>query len=268
LDAPTRPTRELPVSPPPQRTVPWTVRDAWLGLISLPFLIALLAGPLLYYQFATGSEVNAGLVLLVGEFAILGPVIWFAVRRKASLADLGFRRFPALGLLAGCAGLVLTYMAVMAFVAGIMLVCNALGIPLPDTSPALLLAQLPDPWLTFLVAVVAAPLTEELFFRAFFFTGLRQRFGWIWAALVSGVIFGLFHLEPLQFLPLAAFGILLAAVYQYTDSIWPPILLHAALNLVGLSAAYWLANSGLIGVSAPLPLALRLLVSAVPFLRV
>jgi membrane protease YdiL (CAAX protease family) len=54
----------------------------------------------------------------------------------------------------------------------------------------------------------------------------------------------LFHLEPLQFLPLTAIGFLLAVVYQYTGSIWPPILLHASINLIGVSAAYFIANSG------------------------
>lgn len=212
----------------------------------LPFLVLLVAGPLVLYQRQTNADLSMGLVLLVGEFAIILPVVWFALRRHASLADLGFRPFSAKALLAGCGGLLFTYMLVLSFLVFVVAVCLALDIPLPDTSPAALLAQLPDPWLTFLVAVVAAPLTEELFFRGFFFAGLRQRLGWVWAAAISGVIFGLFHLDPLQFVPLTVVGILLAAVYHYTNSIWLPIILHASLNLFGLSIAFWLVNSGLL----------------------
>ena len=85
--------------------------------------------------------------------------------------------------------------------------------------------------------VLAAPVSEELFFRGFLFGGLRGRMSFWGAAVVSGVVFGLVHLPggPLQVPPLAVFGVLLAWLYERTGSLWPPILMHAIQNAISFS---------------------------------
>ena len=81
-----------------------------------------------------------------------------------------------------------------------------------DTSVAALIA------VTLLVTVVA-PITEELFFRGYFFTALRSWKG-VWpAAIVTGLVFGLIHAgsaEPIFLVPLALFGFGLCVLYWRT----------------------------------------------------
>lgn len=85
-----------------------------------------------------------------------------------------------------------------------------------------------------LLVIVVAPLTEEIFFRGFFFAGLRPVMPWLVAAAISAGIWGLFHYTgPGSWgvvLQLAIFGLWLSWLYERTGSIWPPIGIHALNN--------------------------------------
>jgi membrane protease YdiL (CAAX protease family) len=85
-----------------------------------------------------------------------------------------------------------------------------------------------------LLIIVAAPLSEEIFFRGFLFGGFRKRLSFPLAALISAVIFGLFHYtgaSSIAVVPQLAFlGFALCAVYEETGSIYPTIALHMLNN--------------------------------------
>ena len=88
-----------------------------------------------------------------------------------------------------------------------------------------------------LVAVVMAPLFEEIVFRGFLFRGFANSWGWKWGALASGVVFALAHLQLDIFVPLAVLGVALAWVYRRTGSLWTCIVMHALFN--GIAVAAW-----------------------------
>jgi membrane protease YdiL (CAAX protease family) len=87
-----------------------------------------------------------------------------------------------------------------------------------------------------LLIVVAAPLSEEIFFRGFIFGGLRRRLRFAAAALISAAIFGIFHYTgagSLGVVPQLAFlGFALAWVYEETGSIYPTMAIHMVNNLL------------------------------------
>ena len=88
-----------------------------------------------------------------------------------------------------------------------------------------------------LLVALAAPLAEELFFRGFLFPALWRRMGWVAAAVVSGVVFGLVHAggTPVVFLaPLAVLGFLLCWLYRRTGSLLPGMGVHAFNNALAL----------------------------------
>jgi membrane protease YdiL (CAAX protease family) len=87
-----------------------------------------------------------------------------------------------------------------------------------------------------LVAVVMAPLFEEVVFRGFLFRGFANSWGWVWGAVVSSAIFGIAHLQLDVFVPLAALGFALAWVYRRTGSLWTCIAMHAIFNAVAVLA--------------------------------
>lgn len=92
-----------------------------------------------------------------------------------------------------------------------------------------------------IVAVVMAPLAEELYFRGFVFKGFANSWGWAWGAAASGAIFSLAHLQLTLFLPLFALGFGLAWVYHHTGSLWTSVTLHAIFN--GVAVLAWALTS-------------------------
>lgn len=85
-----------------------------------------------------------------------------------------------------------------------------------------------------ILAVAVAPFTEELFFRAFMFSGLAGRWGPWRAAGVSALVFMAAHLEPLSFPPLFVLGLLLAWLYHRTQALWAPMLVHFMNNSIAV----------------------------------
>lgn len=88
-----------------------------------------------------------------------------------------------------------------------------------------------------LVAVVMAPVFEEIVFRGFLFRGFANSWGWIWGAIASAVVFGFAHLQLDLFIPLAVLGFGLAWVYKRTGSLWTSITMHAVFN--GIAVLAW-----------------------------
>jgi membrane protease YdiL (CAAX protease family)/uncharacterized RDD family membrane protein YckC len=85
-----------------------------------------------------------------------------------------------------------------------------------------------------LLIILAAPISEEIFFRGFIFGGFRRRLSFPIAAILGAAIFGLFHYTgsgSLAVVPQLAFlGFALCWVYEKTGSIYPTIALHMVNN--------------------------------------
>jgi len=59
-----------------------------------------------------------------------------------------------------------------------------------------------------------------------------------WLAIIlSGLIFGLFHIRLTQFIPLALLGIIMAWMTIETRSIWPAVVAHFVNNAGSVLAA-------------------------------
>lgn len=90
-----------------------------------------------------------------------------------------------------------------------------------------------SPWQFALLAVataVGAPFVEEMFFRGMFLRVLRRRLSAVLSVIVCGVVFGLFHFEPLQFPALAVFGIIASVLAVVSGRLGPSIWLHIGFN--------------------------------------
>ena len=93
--------------------------------------------------------------------------------------------------------------------------------------------------LLFALAVVFAPLTEEIVFRGWIYTSLRASFG-CWAALLTtSVFFAAAHYESTHIYALVVFpiGLTLGALRETTGSLKAPICFHAFCNAVAYALA-------------------------------
>jgi membrane protease YdiL (CAAX protease family) len=92
-----------------------------------------------------------------------------------------------------------------------------------------------DVALAYLAVAVAAPIGEELIFRGILFRVARERWGWVRAAVLTGLFFGVAHWAPWHLFGLVALGLLLALLYHLTRSLLAPMLSHATYNLVSIT---------------------------------
>ncbi len=89
-------------------------------------------------------------------------------------------------------------------------------------------------------AIVIAPVSEELIFRGVIYSFIKQRGNARLALWVSSVLFAMVHLHPVGFLSFIFMAVVLAGIYERTQNILAPILLHSCFN--GLSFALIVAN--------------------------
>ncbi len=85
-----------------------------------------------------------------------------------------------------------------------------------------------------LLAGIAAPVAEEVFFRGFAYRILKQRFGVRGAIVSSALLFAAIHVDPVSQVPIFFIGIVLAWLYERTGSLAAPVGLHCANNLLTL----------------------------------
>jgi len=137
-------------------------------------------------------------------------------------------------LLAGIA----TFAIILPLITGIGYLCKlaltALGMPIDEQSLVDLFRNTSSPALLgalIFTAVVIAPMTEEVIFRAGLFRYLRTRIPrWI-AYVVPALVFSLLHSSIFAFVPLFAFGLALSYAYERTGRIAVPMIAHGLFNL-------------------------------------
>ena len=214
----------------------WPAWFAPVGLVAA--LGAALFGFVLVGAFAeaTGGDADSPgtvrMATLIQDAALVGVAVWLAATvGRPRPEQFGLRRPPFWGAL-GWAALGLVSYLVFAGAYTQLIAEPETQSTLEDlgaeSSTANLIA-------VGVMVIVLAPLVEEFFFRGFFYTALRGRFGVLAAAAIDGLVFGGIHAGTgLEAVPiLAALGFMFCLVYERTGSLWPVILLHALNNWVG-----------------------------------
>lgn len=219
--------------------VPWQGRQVMLGLalVGVAFLV-ISGGTVILERLGAGLAWGAWLGSHAIGLVILGAV-WLLGQSpgRMLLASLGLRRprtsWPLALFMAGAA-----LSVSIGFTALYALAMKPLGIDLllpPDVPRDVIFNGYAVVW-TFEALAGWTPLTEEIFFRGYVMPGLIARWGVTGAAVGSALIFSLFHLHPGVLAPIFFTGLLLAALYYYTGSLWPPVIAHAGQNTVALLA--------------------------------
>lgn len=94
------------------------------------------------------------------------------------------------------------------------------------------------PVMLFFMAVVPA-FCEETLFRGVVYGGYRKHGDKFVAVLLSGFLFGIMHMNLNQALYAFAIGVLLALLFEATDSIFPTMLFHFVYNAQSCCLMYF-----------------------------
>jgi len=90
-----------------------------------------------------------------------------------------------------------------------------------------------------ILAIVVAPVTEELLFRGILFAFVKQQGYPKLAMWGTALLFGALHLNLMTFVPLTFLGLVLAWLYDTTDNLVAPIFAHSLFNLANFFRAVW-----------------------------
>lgn len=97
----------------------------------------------------------------------------------------------------------------------------------------------------FLLAGLLVPLAEELFFRGVLYRFFRRGMGLWPAAILAGILFGIAHMNVMIGAAVVPLGILAAIVYEYSGSLWTPVVVHAVNNAPKILLLYLMLAFGL-----------------------
>ena len=214
-------------------------RVPWRPIESLPIAVVALAVTALLTAAIPPDGAGFLVVALAFEAALLsGPLLWIRLRYPGAMPALraiGPRPWKdlAIGFAAGLGLFAFTVIVVAPIVFGLLSLLSGEPV-IPPEQPVLP----EDPALVHLVlggivAIVAAPVGEEVFFRGFLHRALRPGLRFWPAALISGAAFAIFHGLVLLMPLFLVVGIGLAWIYERRGSLIASIAAHAAFNVVG-----------------------------------
>jgi membrane protease YdiL (CAAX protease family) len=239
--------------------VPWTLRQTVTGtaLTLVPWLIFAISAQLAAagakqpapHKLSPAVDLTSAVVVFIVSAVLeaiflIAPLIYASrtappelrgmARLRWMLEALGLRPtalVPAAWATAVAVGVIL--LSSYAYDA----IRQALHVPLKTNADTLLDQAKYEPYTvvaTLLVAVLVAPICEEIFFRGFLFPGLARGMA-IWGAVVvSALLFGIAHTDVGSFVVLVVIGVVLAVVRWRTNSLWPGVVVHTLNNAIAL----------------------------------
>lgn len=181
-------------------------------------LLALLVGNIL------PADCPEWLAFCVNDVVILAPIIIILIGKKTGLKEvLCFERIGIKDVLVTYIGAytllpiisflnVLTMLFAKNYVNG--MVMDIYSYPL---------------WLQLLLIAVMPALVEEFVFRGFFYGSYRRRHV-LGGALMSGLFFGLIHMNINQFAYAFVIGVVFCLLYEATGNFFIPVVAHFAIN--------------------------------------
>jgi uncharacterized protein len=245
----------------PQDNQPQTSPPVWkwtdvlmiVAGIALIFILGILSANL--YTQLTGQslvtdqgptiELSVALTALEA-IALIGAVYWLGLKRKNYTWEVVGLRNPGQRWLRYAVLIGLVVIPGSGLIA--ILVQQLLGLP-ADNPQLPFLA--PGGYTTFgaigmfLFGGVIVPFAEELFFRGVLYLWMRQRFGYWPAILVSSILFGILHGDISVGVAAAVLGLVLAWIYEKSQSLWTPVIIHVLNNAAKILLLYLLLATGI-----------------------
>jgi len=192
-----------------------------------------------------GSVASQFAFVMLAEAVIVAIIVWFLRFRKARIAAVGFKRRPRLTDLGW---VLVTFGAYFISVAVLTTLAKSLFHIDLDQKQELgfdTVASSTERLLAFISLVIVPPLVEEFMFRGFLFTGLRRKLPFIWAAMVTSVLFASLHLAEgaggllwVAGIDTFVLSLFLCLLRERTGNLWAGIALHALKNGIAFCYLY------------------------------
>ena len=208
----------------------WTA--GFLGSLAAVVVVVALLGLDLGGEDAS-SELTLGPLLLLQVplwIGLLGTPLLARTRGLRWKEQMGWRMRPA-DVPAGIAvGLLLQFVLLPLLYLPILEVFEDLDVEGPARELTEMAEAAPEVAALVFMTVIAAPLTEEVFFRGLLQGALRDRFGPVRAVVISSLAFAVVHFQVVQFPALLVIGVVHALLVLATRRLGAALWSHVAFN--------------------------------------
>jgi membrane protease YdiL (CAAX protease family) len=223
---------------------PATWNFAMLFKVGLLFIVVslLISGVLNVVQKYILTAWSFNFVMLLQttliDLACLVLMIKQIKNQKGGWASLGFR-IPENGFLKEVLYGFLGYCCVFPIfivTLGVLLIIVSLTGYEPEAHPLVnifLEEETRSPWVVYysvFLAIIIAPILEEVFFRGFCYNIFKKEWGVTLALMLSSSLFALIHQNIFAFLPIFALGFALAYLYEVRRSLVASVTMHIIHN--------------------------------------
>ncbi|MFA5867363.1 MAG: type II CAAX endopeptidase family protein [Actinomycetota bacterium] len=224
-----------------------STRKTWGTFDVIWSMSAVLGGifMLQYIRFGASALGNS-LYLTTSYLYIFFVVLVFTVVKYGNrLSDLGLKPLNPARALALAIG---WWFAIRVVILVYSVVVTTIAERFGARPPAELTSRVPELFgsgavgflLACLVAVFIGPIVEEIYFRGFIYPAFKRALGPWPAMILSGAVFGVFHVNPWLIFPTGLMGVIMAYLYEKEGSLAAPFFLHALNNLVSVVIVYTL----------------------------
>lgn len=197
-----------------------TVSDVWF-LVAVTILLVIYAGSMLQIRYGLAGLFGTQLILLAV------PLFLVVYTKRDVKKTYGFARTRAVN-----------YLGSAVLIAGAVLINLVIAIGLAFLFPEsagnvetvfsdIMSGNVPA---VLLVIAVAPAVCEEMLFRGVILHSLQARYRVPSAIAVTAILFGLYHMSVIKFIPTGLLGLLLCIVVWKTGSIYPAMLMHFINN--------------------------------------
>ncbi len=124
------------------------------------------------------------------------------------------------------------------------------------------------PFIGYLIFAISPAICEELLFRGVLLSSFKARMRPALAVLLTGLLFGIFHIYFFRMLPTAVLGISLSYIVYRTGSVYPGMISHALHNSLALffmshpemgKYTFWMPEEGSVSLMAYISMVLLLI---------
>jgi membrane protease YdiL (CAAX protease family) len=238
--------------PPKLFGKPFWVILTTFAIFAFSQIVALICAGLLLGITHSGGQLEDSaplqfVYILIAEAVAVGSVFWLLKQGSHSLAKIGWGRWPRRSDLGkGLLGFVVFFV----LVAAIMTALSAIFPSLKDSQTQDIgfnnLTGLYAWVLAFVGLVILPPLGEETLIRGYLYSGLRSKWRFLPAMLVTSLLFGLAHLQSgdhgslIWGAAIDTFILSIVLVYlrETTGALYAGVLIHSLNNLLAFFAHF------------------------------
>ncbi|MQA04784.1 MAG: CPBP family intramembrane metalloprotease [Streptosporangiales bacterium] len=232
-----------PAVPAPRRH--WGMPSALIGLVLFIGMQLVVGVSFALAWVLTGNESDPpalamGLATLLPAYLALLLWQFFVARRRGDgmRADyaLRFRWYDIFtGILGG-------FVAMGVVLGGTLGMSELTGVePSSSVGTTVLESTETGPVLYVFLVVIAlvGPLVEELHFRGMWWRALRSRMGPVLTLVLTSLLFGVIHLEPVRMVGLLLGGLVLGLLRLLFDRLAPSLIAHILINSVSAGSLFY-----------------------------